>query len=165
MEPFRPDRSLIMVSATAMEDFAGDSSSELGFTSMGPKLGELLCSALAQKPKKSSSAAKLVARTGDVFDTDSCIMTEKRSLDDSDEIMVYGPERIPSTAVDRKGLPILIIYDFNETTDKNKVFVKKVFQLASKFGVFVFILTSNETWATSLVGLMEDPRLSPSTEM
>jgi hypothetical protein len=141
--------------------------SKLGVASMGPYLGELLCSALSPKPKKSSSDAELYAKAGNMIDTALCFMPEKRSLDDSNEINMYGPEQIPSTAVVYKGLPMLIIDNFNEATDKNKAFVKTLFQEASQFGVFVFILTSNETWATTLVGLNGgsiDPRSSRSME-
>ena len=158
--PYRPDRSL-MVSATAMEDFAGDFSLKLGVASMGPDLGEILCSALSQEPKKSSSTAELVVKAEDVVDTALCIMPEKRSLDDSNEIEMYGPGKIPSTAAVYKGLPMLIIDNFNEATDKNRAFVKKLFQEASQFGVFVFILTSNETWATTLVGLNGGSKIKP----
>jgi hypothetical protein len=158
--PLRPERSL-MVSAAAMEDFAGEFSSMLGVASIGPNLGGFLCSALSQKPKKSSSVAELVAKAGDVVIMALCIMPEKRSLDDSDEIKMYGPEKIPSNAVVCKRLPMLIIDNFNEDTDKNKAFVKKLFQEASQFGVFVFILTSNETWATTLVGLNGGSKIKP----
>jgi hypothetical protein len=60
-----------------MEDFAEEFASRLGAASMGPHLVELLCSSLSQKPKKSSSAAELVAKAGDAVDADLCIMPEK----------------------------------------------------------------------------------------
>jgi hypothetical protein len=81
---------------------------------------------------------------------------KKRSLDDSNEIKMYGPEKVGMPTDVRQGLPMLIIDNFNEATDKNKKFVEKLFQQASMDKVFVFILTSNNTWATTLVGLNGD---------
>jgi hypothetical protein len=156
--PYLPDRSLMVSAAFLAEDFAGDVASKLGVASVGPNLGEILCSALAQK---SSSAAELVAKAGDFDVDDTALCIRKRSFDDSNEINMYGPEQIPSTAVDCKGLPMLIIDNFNEATDKNKAFVQNLLQEACQFGVFVFILTSNETWATTLVGLNGGAKIKP----
>jgi hypothetical protein len=77
------------------------------------------------------------------------------------EINMYGSKQIPSPAFDREGLPMLIIDNFNEATDKNKKFVEKLLDEASHFGVFVFILTSVQTWATTLVGLNEGSKIKP----
>jgi len=153
--PFRPGRSL-MASAAAMEDFATQfSSKQLRIASVGPDLGEILCGALAHQETTTSNS-------GDVVETALCILPEKRSFSDSKEITMYGPEQIPCPGVDfDEGFPVLIIDNFNVATDKNKEFVTKLFQEASQFGVFVFILTSNESWATTLAGLNGGSKIKP----
>jgi hypothetical protein len=165
--PFRPDRSL-MASAAAMEDFATQfSSKQLRIASVGPNLGEILCGALAHQEtttsnSSSAAAAELAATAGDVVETALCILPEKRSFSDNKEITMYGSEQIPCPGVDfDEGFPVLIIDNFNVATDKNKEFVTKLFQEASQFGVFVFILTSNESWATTLAGLNGGSKIKP----
>lgn len=165
--PFRPGRSL-MASAAAMKDFATQFSSEqLRIASVGPNLGEILCGALAHQetPTSNSSsafAAELAAKAGDVVETALCILPGKRSFSDNKEITMYGSEQIPCPGVDPdEGFPVLIIDNFNEATDKNREFVTKLLQEASQFGVFVFILTSNESWATTLVGLNGGSKIKP----
>jgi hypothetical protein len=127
-----------MVSAAGMEDFADEFASRLGVASIGPRLGELLCTSLSQKPKKSSSAAKLVAKAWVAVDTALCIMLDKRPLDDSNEIKMYGPEKFVMPTYVHQGLPMLIIDNFNEATHKNKTFVTKLFQEASQFPIRSF---------------------------
>jgi hypothetical protein len=157
--PYRPDRSL-MISAASMEDFEGQfSSKELGVKSAGPHLGQLLCVALTSA--KPSSAAELVAKAGNAMDTVFCTFSEKHPFTESTEINMYGPEQLPSISVKREGFPMLIIDNFNEATDKNKVFVTKLLHEASQYGVFVFILTSVQDWATTLVGLNQGCKIKP----
>jgi hypothetical protein len=71
---------------------------------------------------------------------------------------VYGQEKVcrnpespPSPAFRR--LPLLVIDNFDEQTDENEAFVKKILQDASDTDVFVFILTKNKDFATGLVAL------------
>jgi hypothetical protein len=58
-------------------------------------------------------------------------------------------------------MPVLIIDNFNEATEKNKTFVKKLFNLASAYKVFVFILTTKRDWATTLVDLNGGAKIKP----
>ncbi len=158
--PFRPARSL-MVSATAMEDFPTEfSRDELGVEKAGPVLGQILCKAL-KSVEPPSSAGEFAVKAGKAMDKATCTLQETRPFVETNAINMYGPGQIPSPAVDRKRLPMLIIDNFNEATDENRAFVKKLLQEASQFGVFVFILTSNETWATTLVGLNSGSKIKP----
>jgi hypothetical protein len=136
--PFRPDRSL-MVSATSMKDFPVDYTRDvLGVEKQaGPVLGQILCRALT-----------------------SAETTEGHAFTESAEISMYGPDQILGPA-DFKGLPMLIVDNFNEATDKNEDFVKKLLQEASLSRVFVFILTSDKEWATTLVGLNGGCKIKP----
>ena len=56
---------------------------------------------------------------------------------------------------------VLIIDNFNEATEKNKAFVKKLFQSASAYKVFVFIVTTKRYWATTLVDLHGGAKIKP----
>ena len=160
--PFRPERSL-MISAAGMEDVETEFSSLiLGFEGVGPFLGEYLCSALVSRVSaESDSAAKLVAKAGDAMDTVLYTAQEKHPFVASKEINMYGPEKVPSPTHVRQGLPVLIINDFNKATAENKKFVEKLFQVAARDKVFVFILTTVERWATTLVGLNGGSKIKP----
>jgi hypothetical protein len=73
---------------------------------------------------------------------------------------MYGPGlAFPQSS--QKGLPLLIIDNFNEVTEENQAFVKKLFQEASQYNVFIFITTSNRDWATTLVGLNGGSKIKP----
>jgi len=74
---------------------------------------------------------------------------------------MYGRYQIPDTTGDFEDMPVLIIDNFNRDTDENLNFVTQLFQEASQFGVFVFILTSNKVWATTLVGLNGGSKIKP----
>jgi hypothetical protein len=129
---------------------------------VGPLLEEYLCSALkSQMSAESGSAAKVVAKAGDMVDMVLCVAQKKHPFVASKEINMYGPEQVPSPPFSRQGLPVLIIDDFNEVTLKNTKFVKKLFQVASRYNVFVFILTRVESWATTLVGLNGGSKIKP----
>ena len=157
--PFRPERSL-MVSAAAMDDFALQLSELLGVKSARLEMDELLCMALAQKSQDSSAAADLVLKAGDVVDSSLCFTPSSRHAL-THEIEMYGRENIPPPVVDIRKMPVLIIDNFNEATEKNKAFVKKLFQSASAYKVFVFILTTNRDWATTLVDLNGGAKIKP----
>jgi hypothetical protein len=159
--PFRPARSL-MIDASAMEDFPTEfSRDELGVEKQaGPVLGQILCKALTSV-EPPSSAGEFVAKAGKFMDKATCTLQETRPFVETNAINMYGPGQIPSPAVDRKRLPMLIIDNFNSATDKNKKFVGKLLQEASQFKVFVFILTRSEQWATTLVGLNGGTKIKP----
>eukprot|EP00978_Attheya_sp_CCMP212_P030991 scaffold115776_cov53-Attheya_sp.AAC.1 len=149
--PFRPERSL-MVSAAAMDNFALQLSELMGVESASKEMGDILCMALAQKSQDSSAAADLVLKAGDVVDSSLCFTPSSRhSL--KHDIEMYGRESIPPPAVDIGKMPVLSIDNFNEATEKNKIFITKLLNLASAFQVFVFVLTTKSDWATTLVGL------------
>jgi len=157
--PFRPERSL-MVSAAGMDDFALQLSELLGVKSASLEMDELLCMALAQKSQDSSAAADLVLEAGDVVDSSLCFTPSSRHALPH-EIDMHGRERCPPPAVDIGKMPVLIIDNFDEATEKNKTFVKKLFQLASTYKVFVFILTTKRDWATTLVDLNGGAKIKP----
>jgi hypothetical protein len=140
-----------MVSASGRDDFALQLSELLGVKSASLLMDDLLCMALAQKSQDSSAATDLVLKAGDVVDSSLCFTPSSRHAL-THAIEMYGRESIPPPAVDIGKMPVLIIDNYNEATEKNKTFVKKLFQLASAYKVFVFILTTNRDWATTLVG-------------
>jgi hypothetical protein len=155
-----------MINSSAMEDFPTEfSRDELGVEKQqaaGPVLGQILCQALTSvEPPSSAGEFADKAGTGKAMDNATCTLQERRPFVETNAINMYGPGQIPSPALDRKRLPMLIIDNFNRATDKNKDFVEKLLQEASQFGVFVFILTSNETWATTLVGLNQGCKIKP----
>jgi hypothetical protein len=157
--PFRPERSL-MVSAAGMDNFALQLSELMGVKSASLEMDELLCMALAQKSQDSSAAVDLVLKAGDVVDSSLCFTPSSRhSL--KHEIEMYGRKSIPPPAVDIGRMPVLIIDNFNEATEKNKKFIEKLFNLASAFKVFVFVLTTKRDWATTLVGLNGGAKIKP----
>jgi hypothetical protein len=172
--PFRPPRSL-MIDSSAMEDFPTEfCRDELGVEKQaGPVLGQILCKALTSVEPPSSAgefAAKagkrkkrfnLLVRLGMAMDKATCTLQETRPFVEANAINMYGPGKIPSPAVDRKRMPMLIINNFNCATDKNKKFVQKLLQEASQSKVFVFILVRSEQWATTLVGLNGGSKIKP----
>ena len=70
-----------------------------------------------------------------------------------------GILRVPSQAFRR--LLLLVIDNFDEQTDESEAFVKKLPQDPSDTDVFVFILTRNQAFATSLVELNGGLKIKP----
>jgi hypothetical protein len=113
-----------------------------------------------RKRDDSSAAADLVLKAGDVVDSSLCLTQSSRQAL-THEIEMYGRESIPPPAVDIGKMPVLIIDNFNEATEKNKIFVKKLFNVASACKVFDFILATKKDWATTLVGLNGGAKIKP----
>lgn len=157
--PYRPDRSL-MLSAAGMKNFPEEYATLLGVKSVKLQLGAYLCNALVdQKPADSpSSAVELIGRAGDFVESSLCLMPEKRRL--QHHISMVG-EQVAPPRVDILKMPTLIIDNFNEATDENKKFVQQLLQSASAHKVFVFIMTTNKTWATTMVGLNGGSKIKP----
>jgi hypothetical protein len=134
--PLRPEQSL-KISAASYDDFPVEFAAVLGVKQAAPFLAEFLCGALTRFL--------------------STALNESSDFSEDRKIRVYGPnpllEMDPAKCNSKSKLPVLIIDDFEEDTDKNKAFVKKLIQVASQFRVFVFILTAKRSWATTLVGL------------
>jgi hypothetical protein len=156
--PFCPERS-IMISAAGMEDFPLQFSELLGVESAHLQLDELICLALTQKPGDLPVGDSLVLKAGDAVNSSLCLTPVRRFL--KEDIEMYGPERIEPPLVDLGKLPVLIIDSFSLATEKNKAFVTKLLQTVAAEGVFVFIMTTNEAWATTLVGLNGGAKIKP----
>jgi hypothetical protein len=154
--PFRPERSL-MISAAGMEDFPLNFSEVLGVKSAHLHLPELFCLALTQGDLPVGGSMFLKA--GDAVDSSFCLTPVRRFL--KQDIEMYGQERIEPPKVDLGKFPLLIIDNFNLATRKNKEFVTKLLQTVAAEGVFVFILTTNEAWATTLAGLNGGSKIKP----
>mmetsp|Transcript_49557 Transcript_49557/g.120265 ORF Transcript_49557/g.120265 Transcript_49557/m.120265 type:complete len:276 (-) Transcript_49557:199-1026(-) len=156
--PFRPERSL-MISAAGMTDFALTFSELLGLKSARLHLDELLCLALNQKFDDLSAGGKWVLEAGDAVDSSLSLLPVRRFL--KQDIEMYGQERIKPPRVDLGKFPVLIIDSFNLATGENKEFVTRMLQTAASEGVFVFIMTTNQAWATTLVGLNGGAKVKP----
>lgn len=156
--PFRPERSLL-ISAAGMKDFPLNFSELLGVKSAHLQLDELLCLALTQKFGDLPVGGKLVLMAGDAVDSSLCLTPVRRFF--KQDIEMYGRERIEPPLVELGKLPVLIIDSFNLATEKNKEFVTKLLQTVAAEGVFVFIMTTNEAWATTLVGLNGGAKCKP----
>mgnify|MGYP000370584386 CR=1 FL=1 len=76
-------------------------------------------------------------------------------------LSVYGPktQRVPNASFKR--LPLLIIDNFNVASPANKKFVLQLLQTASEKGVFVFIITTNKEWASTMVKLNGGAKIKP----
>lgn len=161
--PYRPKRSL-MISAAGMEDFPAEFSALLGAPKAAPNLSELLCTALAKtKEPKDRSASQIVAgAAGDVMDSVFCLFENKQQF--VEEIGLYGERQVkPNERLAKtfRRMPVLIIDNFNKATDESRRFTEKLFQEASQRGVFVLMLTTNESWASKLVGLNGGSKIKP----
>ncbi|KAL3919405.1 MAG: hypothetical protein SGILL_003770 [Bacillariaceae sp.] len=144
-----------MISALAAKDFARQFSSViLGAEGVGPFLAELLCRALASEVLDESTSDTEV-------DSGLCTAQEKYPFNADKEIKMYGPEKLPIPTHVFQYFPVLVLDDFNEATDENEAFVQKLFQVASKENVIVFILTSNQAWATKLAVLNQGCKIKP----
>jgi hypothetical protein len=142
-----------------MDDFAVQLLDMLGVNSASAQLAELLCMALDPSSQDSSSAAgEFFCKAGDL--ADACFLTpSRRSF--TTAIEMYGQEKIRKPGIDLGKMPMLIIDDFNEATEKNTTFVKKLLQSAATRGVLVFILTEKRDWATTLVRLNGGRKIKP----
>lgn len=159
--PYRPQRAL-MVSAASMKDFEKDFAIDhLGVEHAAGSLGEILCSALSGAEDRlcESGVTRLVAFAETIVASAMCQSNTREQQQQS--IQMYGADQICNVPVGFQGLSMLIIDNFNEPTDRNKVFIKKLLQEASQFHVFVFVLTSNEDWATTLVTLSGGNKIKP----
>jgi hypothetical protein len=156
--PFRPERSLV-ISAAGMDDFAKDFAAQLGVSNARSKLGEFILGALSRKQKLPSSAADIAAKAASSAEWVMCSLDTKYPFEEQNKIALRSHRKITGKAF--HSMPALVIDNFNEDTDENKVFVKKLFNEASQYGVVVFILTSNETWATTLVDLNGGSKIKP----
>lgn len=58
-------------------------------------------------------------------------------------------------------MPVLIIDNFNAETEENKKIVIQLCNLASASRVFLFVLTANRAWATTMVGLKGGSKIKP----
>jgi hypothetical protein len=57
--------------------------------------------------------------------------------------------------------PVLIIDEFYCNTEENKKFARTLFRDASQARVVVFLMTNNEEWATTLIGLNGGAKIKP----
>eukprot|EP00977_Amphora_coffeiformis_P028675 scaffold36484_cov229-Amphora_coffeaeformis.AAC.11 len=153
--PFRPERSLV-ISASGMNDFAKEFAAQLGVSNVHSKLGEFILGALSRKQRSAAEIAAKAAGTGEWV---MCLLDTKFTFDETDPISLCGHRKISGKAF--HNMPALVIDNFNENTEENKVFVKKLFNEASQYGVVVFILTTNQTWPTTLVGLNGGSKIKP----
>jgi hypothetical protein len=157
--PFRPERSL-MISAAGMKDFPLNFSERMGVKSAHDQLEEILCLALTENVGALPVGSSLVLKAGgDAVASSLCLMTPVRRF--KQDIEMYGQERIEPPRVDFGKMPLLIIDDFNLATEKNKEFVTKLLQTVAAEGVFVFIMTTKEAWATTLAGLNGGSKIKP----
>jgi hypothetical protein len=135
----------------------------MGAACATPVLSECLCVALSEP--SSSRATDIVAeakaaQAGDAVERiyALCSLPQKRAFEK--EITMYGPGlAFPQSSL--KGLALLILDNFNEVYVENQAFVKKLLQEASQYNVFIFIMTSNRDWATTLVGLNGGSKIKP----
>lgn len=155
---YRPTRSL-MISAAGMSNFEREFSEKLGVSSVA-SLGEFILGALSTKASP-SAASELAKKAGDLVDKFAlCFIAEKHPFDQPIEIR--GQQ--DAAAISGAGfhsMPVLVIDNFNEDTEENEVFVKKLLNEASQYGVVVFILTAKTTWATKLVSLNGGSKIKP----
>jgi hypothetical protein len=149
--PLRPERSL-MISAAGMKYFPLNFSELMGVKSAHLRLDETLCNCLALNQN--------LPVGGSLVDSSLCSLTAPVRRFKQD-IEMYGQERIERPRNDIGNLPLLIIDNFNLATEKNKIFVTKLLQTAAAGGVFVFIMTTNDAWATSLAGLNGGSKIKP----
>jgi len=168
--PFRPDRSL-KVTAVSMKDFPSEYASEcLGVEKAAPTMSRILCDALSSTEVArgpAAAASNLAAKGRSLADEVLCMSPRQSvSLDENALISVYGQEKVcrnpespPSPAFRR--LPLLVIDNFDEQTDENEAFALKLLHDASDTDVFVFILTKNKDFATSLVALNGGQKIKP----
>jgi stalled ribosome rescue protein Dom34 len=85
------------------------------------------------------------------MDKVTCTLQQEHPFVGSKEISIYGPDQISNAVAAVKRLPMLVIDNFNEPTETNKGFVKRLLNEAAERGVFVFIMTTEPIWATTLV--------------
>jgi hypothetical protein len=168
--PYRPDRSL-KISAASLRDFPVEYAEKgLGVKKAGYFLGGILCRALkTAEPSRGHAATvtvtvtELVAKAGTFVDKLLCKQQVSVPFAESAAISIYGRDSISNSqpGVTFPRFPMLIIDNFDEDTKENTAFVQKLLQEAADIGVFVFILTTKQGWATKLVGLNGGAKIRP----
>jgi hypothetical protein len=155
---FRPDMCL-KVSAVAMDDFATEfAENQLHCKQAGYALAEYLCDGLSTS---SESIKGMIAKASEGVAIVSCKAQAAVAFGKETMLSVYGPyiERVPNESFQR--LPLLIIDNFNVASPANKKFVQQLLQTATDKGVFVFIITTNKEWASTLIKLNGGSKIQP----
>ena len=157
--PFRPQRSL-MLSAAGMTNFPKEYAAMLGVKSVESQLGAYLCNALAGKASAAGDVAgEVIGKAGDFVGSSLCLMPEKRRFKQDIELLGGQIAQLPVDII--KKMPVLIIDNFNAATEENKKFATQLFNSASASRVFVFVMTTNKAWATTLVRFNGGRKIKP----
>jgi hypothetical protein len=89
---------------------------------------------------------------------------EQKSFNEKDAIkLVAGKQHtfVQNLSITFHHPPLLVIDDFNVDSTANENFVRKLYTLAASAKNIVFILTTNDEWATKLVKLNGGTKIVP----
>jgi hypothetical protein len=153
---FRPQRAL-KLSAVGMDDFVKEFSEQyLGRPENGALTAEVLVNAL--KSTGQGIVRKAAGKTTPVL-----FAMDKQSFNEKDAIKLVSGKHtfVQNLPITFRHPPLLVIDDFDVDSTANENFVRKLYTLAASAKIIVFILTTNDEWATKLVKLYGGTKIVP----